>query len=348
MTAARTCLALLSAVIATPAAFATLASVEVQTLSPDTRNFTSLGALTAGQVAFGITTPLVGLPVDFDTPDTLMATFYTSDVGPGPIGFAALTFNDDSEADTNPPVEDESYGSIFRLEAPANDDYTIGVTGVDDGFFTGSHTESGRYGLTVAVVDPATPGGDFADTEGATGNDSRTGADSITLAHGEAKVAVSELTSGGGDVDHYRVELSEGDVFTAMTAPLGDLPFTFDTPNTVLYVLDADGNIIFDDDETGDFFQESDYTDYLGAHDGFGSGLHFLVPEDGAYYLAVTGYPDTSDLDGFHGQEGRYGLLVSRIAPVPEVNAVGGVALIGLVWRFAGRRQQVAITEPTP
>lgn len=300
-------------------------------------DFFSVQALT-GQVVFGVVTPIAGLPNDFDTPDTMLATFDS-------LG-SPLTFNDDSDADTNlPSPADESLGSLFRLEAPGTDVYGIGVTGFDDEDFDGfddfggnvdPHGNVGAYAITVGRVDPMTLGGDFADTDPL--NDTRSGADPIAVSTGTAAIAVNELTASGTDVDFFEVRLQAGQIFTAMTAPLDGLSANFDSPDTLMGIFDSSGTKLFDDDDAGNTNEADDNpamfdldSDNPSDDDVFGSALHFFVPADGIYYLGVTGFDD-EDFDGLedgttnpHGFTGNYALMVSVAVPEPSA-----LVLLGL------------------
>lgn len=315
----------LGLVVTTANAGAISSSVSRHTLTPDSQQFFDQGEIPAGNILFGMTTPIGGLPDNFDTPDTLMGTFFTSDVDPGGTSFPPLTLNDDSEADNNTPAGD-AFSSLFRLEAPVTDNYTVGVTGTGNFFDGAPHSEQGDYFLTVGHIDPSSLGGDFADTDGT--NETLSGADVLSLGVNEAQVAVNTLSSGGGDVDFYSVNLTAGDVLSVMTAPLDDLPFSFGFPDTLIVFFDDQGNILFDDDEAGGPF--SDFTGFLGPHDGQGSGLHFLAPNTGTFYFAITAYDD-QDAVGDHDDFGDYGLLVSRTVPEPTSLALlvlGGLLLV--------------------
>ncbi|MDP6546549.1 MAG: PEP-CTERM sorting domain-containing protein [Phycisphaerae bacterium] len=318
-----TILALLAASAIQAGAGVLGSSVTQATLSPDETQFYPLGELSAGEVVFGITTPVSGLPNGFDTPDTQVATFFEDDLGPGDLSLLWLTANDDSDADNN--VSSDSFGSLFRLEAGPQDRYSVGVTGFDDFFEGTGHPEQGDYLLTIGHVDPSSLGGDFADTEPA--NNTRAGADLLTLGAFDSQAAVNTLTAGAsGDVDFYRIDLDANDVLTVMTAPLAGLSDDFDSPDTMLIFFDSQGNILFDDDEAGGDFSDlaADTMDWTNAH---GSALHFLSPATDTYYFAVTGYEDSTAI-GDHNQVGDYALLVSRV-PVPEP-ASAVLLLLGL------------------
>ena len=306
----------------TPADAAALGSaVSLETLEVDEEAFFSLGTLDEGTVALGITTPLADLPFSFDFPDTIVATFLEDAFGPGAP--ALLTINDDSSADDN--LDDDNLSSLYRFEAPETGEYTVGVTGFPNFFFGDPHDEEGDYLLTTGEVDPSSLGGDFADTDGV--NETIAGADPLPLADFESKIAVNTLADiPDGDVDFYAIDLTAGDVLTAMTAPLEE---AFDFPDTVLFLFDEAGDFLLDDDESGD--DESDFTEAIGPHDGQGSAFHFLAPADGTYYLAVTGFPGgEDDLIVPHAEVGDYALLVSRVRVIPEP-ATGLLLTLGLL-----------------
>jgi hypothetical protein len=273
--------------------------------------------LAAGDVWFGMVTPLAGLPDGFWTPDTIVSVF---------DGGAARTFSDDDYADELSDFGD-GYGSLFRFESPATAVYQVGVSGYSDDGFDGvasgdSHVEIGDYVLTAARVNPAIPGGGFADADPA--NQTAVGADLIALTSGAARAAVAHL--GDGDVDFYRLDLNAGDVLSAMTAPLDSLSASFDYPDTMLGLFDSSGaNLLVENDDAGGYgessLDEDLESDFPRDEGPFGSALRALVPVDGTYYLAVTGYED-DDFVGEHLEFGDYALLVGVSAPEP-----GGVVL---------------------
>ncbi|MEN1678545.1 MAG: PEP-CTERM sorting domain-containing protein [Planctomycetota bacterium] len=334
---------LLSGVVGAAASTAALgagisSSLQRETLSPDETQFFSLGSFATGEVVFGITTPIEGVPFDFDTPDTVVATFFSSDVGPGDLSPFVLTINDDSDADNNldaPNGNDgDSFGSLFRLETMA-DDFTVGVTGFGDDFEGAGHGESGDYLLTIGHVDPTSLGGDFADSDGA--NEMMAGADLLPLGEFDSLVSVNSLVPGAtGDVDFYRVDLVAGDVLTAMTAPLGGLSDDFDDPDTMIIVMDSNGNILLDDDEAGGPFSDLGINTF-GTTDAHGSAVHFLAPATDSYFFAVTGFPDELAI-GSHSEQGAYALLVSRARVIPEPSALALVLAGGLVCKTRRRR----------
>ncbi|HEY3434815.1 MAG TPA: hypothetical protein VGK41_04110, partial [Solirubrobacterales bacterium] len=258
--------------------------------------------LAAGEVLFGMVTPLAGLPSGVGLPETMVSVFDNS---------GRRTFND---------LEDigGGEGSIFRFLSPAAADYRIGVSGCCDFAFDGaasgfSHVESGGYILTAGRVNPVVPGGGFADTDPA--NQSAAGADLIALFPGAARVAVAQLIDS--DVDFFRLDLKAGDVLSAMTAPLANLGVSFDRPDTLLGLFDSSGtNLLVENDdaggetsiaimnsETGEFDSTSGSTDFPFDGASWGSALRAYIPADGTYYLAVTGTFDDGDV-GRHAVTG--------------------------------------------
>jgi hypothetical protein len=231
---------------------------------------------------------------------------------------------------------------LFRFQASAAGIHHVGVTGFYDSEFNGaagaeSHVEVGDYYLSVARVNPAVLGGNFADTDPA--NSALAGADLIAIGATGAAVAVSQL-AGAGDVDFYRLDLQAGDVLSAMTAPLAGLSGNFDVPDTMLALFDSSGVMLVINDDAGDLGEDPAGvldSDFPTAGDVFGSALRAVIPATDTYYLGVTGFGD----DGFvgaHGEGGSYGLLVS----VPEPGSIGLVVstLLALAGAAAIRKRR--------
>lgn len=305
-------------------------SVTFATLVPNDTDFFSQGEVQAGNVIFGITTPLANQPNDFNSPNTQLATFVEGNLG------TQLTFNDDSLAHYEPgqALNEGALSSLFRLQAESTNNYIVGVTGFDDQFSGSGHNEEGNYLLTTGHVDPSSTGGDFNDTDA--DNDFFTGADLITLEGNlVAKVAVNTLDdkNDGGDVDFFRVDLQQGDVFTAMTAPLRGLDRNFDSPDTLLFIARVDsGDVIelFHDDDSG-----SATSDSPSEGESWGSALHFYAPETGTYYLIVSGYNEFESWKKKHGEKGKYALLVSN-RRIPEPGTIS-LLMLGLLPLVRGR-----------
>jgi hypothetical protein len=290
--------------------------------------------LAAGEVLFGMVTPLAGVSSPFESPLTVVSVIDDS---------GSKTFHDSGLSDLG---GFGTYGAILRFAAPATADYRIGVSGLYDFEFDGdasgdSHLESGAYVLTAGRVNPAIPGGDFSDTDPA--NHTAAGADPISLSPGEARVAVAELTAG--DVDFFRLDLKEGDILSVLTAPLADLPNSLTMPLKQLGLFDSSGtNLLLVNafagsvgifcnengcsEQTPDFpfsFSETDF--------GFGAALQVPIPTDGKYYLAVTGFLDDG-FAGVHSEVGAYAMLVGLAAvPEPSSLALFALAIPALVRR---------------
>jgi hypothetical protein len=290
--------------------------------------------LAAGDVMFGMTTPLADRSAGFWAPDTVVGVFGDS---------GGFTFNDDDTFEGN------SFGSLFRFEAPATADYRIGVSGSYDFEFDGSdtggiHFESGAYALTVGRVDRTVPGGDFADTEPA--NQTIAGADLVAATAGTARVSVMQL--GESDVDFLRLDLKAGDALSAMVAPLGAPGVSFNSPDTVLGLFDSSGtNLLEINDDSGGYILTIVFTEDGGIFVSpdlssdypysepwaLGSTLRASIPADGTYYLAVTGFGD-DDFVGAHAETGAYALLVG-VATVPEPGSA--TLAIAIVMCVPGR-----------
>jgi len=148
--------------------------------------------------------------------------------------------------------------------------------------------------------------------------------------------------SSGSDVDVFRLDLLAGDFLTDNTAPIAT-PFI--EPDTEAFLTDASGVGLQSDDDEGE---------------GLGSSFTFLVPADGTYYVAITGFldivgsdgvgldlfdtsaPTALQLDGLdgagdpHGELGNYILTVS-VVPIPEPTL--GLAAAGLAGLAVRRRR---------
>jgi hypothetical protein len=172
-------------------------------------------------------------------------------------------------------------------------------------------------------------------------------ADVIPISKGMASVAVAELLAN--DVDFYALHLFAGQVLSAMTAPLADLDATFDAPDTRIALFGGTPSGIhgypylekFVENEDAGNFEESDLYPDLGSDNPFepfgvfGSAIRALIPEDGVYYLAVSGFGD-SDYSGSHDDEGRYALLVGVVLPEPGTLLLALIGAVGLC--LTGRR----------
>jgi hypothetical protein len=298
----------------------------LDTMLPNDVRLFDFGSIPAGDVLFGMTTPIEGLPTT-DEPDTTVGTFLSSDA----TFSSPFTFNALSNAGDN--TLGALDGAVFRVETPATDSYTVAVTGDGDEFDGFGHTESGNYLLSYGQIDPTSLGGDFADNDST--NDTSGGADTISLGAVDAQVAVNTFDAAG-DVDWYRVYLDAGDIFTAMTAPLAGLSSDFDSPDTYVAIFDPSVSGLAANEDAGGLDESITYSSGLGSDfptnvngpTAFGSAAKIVAPADGFYYLAVTGFNDTT-VTGNHNQQGDYGLLVSRYQ-IPEPTSLALVGLLGL------------------
>ena len=287
--------------------------------------------LAAGDVLLGMTVPIANVPTGFDVPDTIAAVF---------DGPTMRTFSDDDDA--NDPTIAAIRGSLFRFRADSSGTHHIGVSGFYDVEFDGAasgnvHEEAGAYWITVGRVNRDVAGGGFADTDPA--NQTTAGADLIAIPPAtHAAVAVSQLVAN--DVDFYRLELSAGDVLSAMTAPLTSLPTDYGAPDTMLGLFDSGGTLLLLDDDSGDTGNDADgvlASDHpfvsAAGNTIFGSALRAEITTSGTYYLGVTGFGDNNFV-GTHGESGSYALLVGVPEPSTVVLLVTSLSALALVRRL--------------
>jgi hypothetical protein len=111
-------------------------------------DYLGIGGLTAGDVVTVSTTPLVD-PPDLENPDTIVGLFNSTET--------MLCVYDDA---FNNQLDDfpMGYGSLCRLEIPADGDYFVGVTGLSETPFDGAHIEEGPYSVTVTIAPLPEPG----------------------------------------------------------------------------------------------------------------------------------------------------------------------------------------------
>jgi len=200
--------------------------------------------------------------------------------------------------------DDDGPGFLSHLDYFAPDSpNTLLVTGFGDTGFIGDHSEDFDYRAVVTV------GATMSD---AGGNDTFGSAQDLL---GTAAAVAGSLAPG--DLDFYGFSARAGSLLTfsvADTTP-GD---GFDN-DSILGLFDSGGTMIDFDDDDGP---------------GFLSGLHFIVPSDGTYYIAVSGFGD----DGFTGDHGEafdYVLTATGYVPAPT-----SAALLGLGGLLATRRRR--------
>jgi hypothetical protein len=105
-------------------------------------DFIGIGGLIAGDVVTITTTPMVDAS-HFELPDTIVGLFNSTGKD--------LCIGDDApnnDLDNFP----RGFGSLCRLEIPADGDYFVGTTGFSPIAFDGSHYQEGRYTLSVTVT----------------------------------------------------------------------------------------------------------------------------------------------------------------------------------------------------
>jgi hypothetical protein len=111
-------------------------------------DFVGIGGLLAGDVVTVLTTPLND-PPDFESPDTIVGLFDSNEN-------MLCVYDDAFNNELNEfPV---GYGSLCRLEIPADGDYFVGVTGLSADPFNAAHFETGPYSLTLTIVPLPEPG----------------------------------------------------------------------------------------------------------------------------------------------------------------------------------------------
>lgn len=137
--------------------------------------------------------------------------------------------------------------------------------------------------------------------------------------------------SGSGDFDTYAVTVEAGQSINAATdTPDGPL-------DTILLVWDADGNLVDADDDGGP---------------GLDSNVTHVAPEDGTYYVMVTGFLalpedpfDSSSGDGA-ASEGPYNLTVTARSVDTDIYAVRLRPGDVLGARVEGEASTLTIWEP--
>jgi hypothetical protein len=167
-------------------------------------------------------------------------------------------------------------GFSFGAEVAAGT-YFVALTAGPDYTFTGHHSASGYYSLSIIAV--ATQAPDALEP-----NDTRDEATPIVLDH-----VSPELTITSGDVDWFAFTL----VASATVVAYVDTRGFASTLDTMLGLFDANGDLVAWDDDYG-----GSYDPRIETHLG-----------PGTYYIAVTGYPDFWFL-GDHAQDGSYRVSV--------------------------------------
>jgi hypothetical protein len=136
--------------------------------------------------------------------------------------------------------------------------------------------------------------------------------------------------AGVGDVDVFSIDLFGGEYVMANTAGIAGSPIGLD-PDTIIALVDSAGTIIeFDDDDS----------------QSFGSNYTYLVPASGTYYVAVSGFGDSSGTPvgqtfgstSFIGNHLETGPYILTVSVVPEPAALALASLGCLALGFLRRR----------
>jgi hypothetical protein len=174
--------------------------------------------------------------------------------------------------------------SEFGLDAGT---YAVAVNEYPDFDYLGLHAETGSYSLDIAVVPPPVP-------DEHEPNDTPAQATAITL-----PFSSTELTITPGDVDWFTFTLAS----TATVTVDIDAAMLGSTLDSYIGIFDAGLNLLsFSDD-----------------HDYFDSWLEASLTA-GAYYVAVTGFPD-SGFTGDHDRNGFYYLSVTATPQTPHLDS---------------------------
>jgi len=228
---------------------------------------TSVGGA-AGEIFFAATDNDIGGP----NPDTMLASFSAAGCNIANL----LVFNDDGS-----PLGDFLASSITGFVNPDGFIY-LGVTGFNDAGFSGAHSQSGPYDLSVVV------GGDGNDALGeaelvASSLFTSPEPTEVTPRPGSVTATISG-TGGGNDVDYYQFSFCNED--TSFIADMDNTPFTFDT---ILSLFDSDGTLIAFDDDTSpvDAGSASVLDSFIGQ----------ITLPPGTYFVAVSQFANFPNAD---------------------------------------------------
>jgi hypothetical protein len=136
------------------------------------------------------------------------------------------------------------------------------------------------------------------------------------------------LTTGGGDVDFFVIDLTAGEKITISTT------LDNNSPDTYLGFFNTSKTLVAWNDNIDDITNK-------------GSIIEYSATSTGTYYFAVTGTPDGSDktFDGKyygiynHTRAGNYLLSVS-IVPEPVSLVLLGCGVLGLARRRSEKKSR--------
>lgn len=229
-------------------------------------------------------------------------------------------------------AEDEDFDlpSQLGFRVTSDGDYAFAVTGTGDLEYVGDHAEKGRYEISVAILPPSGAGATLIDKEPF--NDGTRIVTTNTVGRGEGRqvfagpfTLMSTLAclaeTQPCDVDFMRITGAfAGDRMTITTYPLEPTDES-PGPDTLAGTFDASGMQL---DLEQDF--------------GIASRFDYVVPDDGTYFVGITGTLDDA-FEGWHLETGPYAFVIS-IVPAPAPGAAGGgvAALLALGSLGAFRR----------
>jgi hypothetical protein len=110
-------------------------------------------------------------------------------------------------------------------------------------------------------------------------NDNTSGASFLNFARENIIIGRGELSPG--DLDYWGVNLSAGQSLLIVTTPLGNVPFSFNTPDTIVSVRNVGDAALAANDDAGN---DSGFAAIRG------SVLRFRAPAAGTYYIRVEGF----------------------------------------------------------
>lgn len=143
--------------------------------------------------------------------------------------------------------------------------------------------------------------GEFQEVIESEPNDTREKATALPFRYPDAGVTANGRFDKSGDVDWYRITLKKGQGVVLEIAAQRHLRSPVDT---LLQVFDADGKMLAENDDGAMFAGQVEHDFPCGD-----SGLEFVAPADGDYFVRVT------DQNGTSGPRAVYRLTVAPLLP---------------------------------